>query len=60
MNCYLTANNEAEVMELIKSSKIKSQWQALKEQFGKLLADSKIAKMHGYPMKTVVAARYYW
>lgn len=60
MNCYLTANNEAEVMELIKSLKIKSQWQALKEQFGKLRADAKISMQHGYSLNAVMAARYYW
>lgn len=60
MNCYLTANNEDEVMKLIMSNRIKQQWQALSQQFGKLLADAKIANSHGFTLKAVKAARYYW
>lgn len=60
MNCYLTESNQSEVMALIASDCIKGQWQTLSLQFGKLMADSKISSIHGFTLKAVKAARYYW
>lgn len=48
------------VLQLICDCKIKGQWQALAEQFGKMRADFKISKEHNIPVSTVRSARFYW
>lgn len=60
MNKQLTAANEKAVTALVQNCRVKGQWQALAERFGKGRADAKIAKEQNVPVSTVQAARYYW
>lgn len=59
-NKNATAANEADAQRLICDCKTRAIWQVTAEQFGKARADRRVAKMHGLPLKTVRAARYYW